>query len=148
MTLEEKISNMEYTLAELKIKLCKQKESRWKLPEYEDGGTFSVYTNGKISSLNIDEALTKAGRRRATKELAERTAKASKERDLLEAYRDHLEPTWKDSLNTDAWYLLFHSGKYKTAYRGEGRTIGAVYGSENTMQQIVEALNSGEITLA
>ena len=136
------------TQIEDKIKDLKQ--DKWKLPEYEDGSkwiasTFSIAIEG--DSLGY----TKAGRRRATEALAERCAKMSKERDLLEAYRDYLEPEyvepdWGDS-NMRKYFIYIHKGKYAIGYNYCIRDLGKVYGSKETMEKICEALNNGSISL-
>ena len=121
------------------------KQDKWKLPEYEDGSTWTI---DGILGIQIwdSQKYTKSGRRRATKELAERTAKASKTRDLLEAYRDYLEPEWKDDKASEVFYI-YKKGNYRTDSDWTCRTIGTVYMSEDTAEQIVDALNKGEITL-
>ena len=114
------------------------KQDKWKLPEYE------WYASKGNPDLQVS-------RRRATKALAERCAKASKERDLLEAYRDHLEPDWIDpdwdNLDVGKYYIYLREGKYLIGYNFYIKSLGTVYGSEKTMQKICDALNTGEITL-
>ncbi len=119
-------------------------EDKWKLPEYEDGSEHIVSYNNTVSDSRGWE-YTKAGRRRATKELAERCAKASKTRDLLEAYRDHLEPNSKDR----SYFIGTYQGIYSPLKFGAGKddAIGLVRMSRDTAEQIVNALNTNKITL-
>jgi len=126
------------------------KQDKWKLPEYEDGAKWIIPAEGWLCEDN-NANHTQAGRRRATKELAERCAKASKERDLLEAYRDYLEPDYVDpdwdDANIHKYYIYIHKGKYAVGYNYCSRDLGKVYGSKETMQKICDALNNKEITL-
>ena len=129
------------------------KPNAWKLPEYEDGSRWAVSDNLQIGEWTA-EYYTKAGRRRASVALAERCAKASKERDLLEAYRDYLEPDWKPDW-TCPRYDKFYIGRNYDKKDGEYyinnadgcQTIGAVYMSKETAIQICDALNLGKISL-
>jgi len=126
------------------------KQDKWKLPEYGDGSRWAVSDNLQIGEWTA-EYYTKAGRRRTTKELAKRCAKASKERDLLEAYRDHLEPDYVDpdwdDANTNKYYIYTHKGKYAVEYNFNAKDLGKVYGSQKTMTQICAKLNDGTISL-
>ena len=123
-------------------------EDKWKLPEYEDGSKWVATEENEVEEQEY-MYITKAGRRRATKELAEICAKNSKTRDLLEAYAHHLDPKWRDKgVGTSAWYISQNSQReYGRYHQYSGRCIGLVYMSGDTAEQICEALNNKEITL-
>ncbi len=120
------------------------KQDKWKLPEYEDGSKYIIEGTGNIAKTSVG-IFTKAGRRRATKELAEICAKNSKTRDTLEAHVHRIDPDAKGGsyvINKD------RKGKYYCCQAiGYYGIIGAVYSSEETMEEIVDALNKGEIVL-
>ncbi len=129
------------------------KPNIWKLPEYEDGARSVVFGSNQVTHSDSKD-FTEAGRRRATEALADRCAKASKERDLLEAYRDYLEPDWKPDWTCpryDKFYIGRNYDKRDSEYyinNVDGcQTIGAVYMSKETAIQICDALNLGEISL-
>ena len=123
-----------------------EKIHKYKLPEYEDGSEWYASDITKPYKER-DIGCTQVGRRRATKELAERCAKASKTRDLLEAWRDHIEPDWENKENEIVFYIYAKKDNYLLGSNKVYRTIGVVYGSKNTMQKICDALNNKEITL-
>ena len=141
----EDIENVQRQIDELKSKF-EEDTFIWKLPEYEDGSKWIASFNG-TTTIDMYESYTKSGRRRATKELAERCAKASKTRDLLEAWRDYLHPTWEDKENETVFYIYTKKDNYLLGSNTVYRTIGVVYGSKNTMQKICKSLNNGNISL-
>ena len=144
VTLED-IENVQRQIDNLKAQL--EVKDKWKLPEYEDGSEYVI--NGQAAVKTLDNKyITKVGRRRANIELAKRCAKASKTRDLLEAYRDHIEPEWKDAdVANKVYYIYISDGEYHIHSHRYQRALGTVYGSKETMTQICDALNKGEITL-
>ena len=124
-----------------------EKLDEWKLPEYADGSKFIVSGGARVYEDDT-KSYTEMGRRRATKELADRCYKASKTRDLLEAYRDHIEPTWEDECPGRVYYIYINTAEeYSIKSNYINRTMGTVYGSEKTMGKIADALNKGEISL-
>ncbi len=122
------------------------KPNTWELPEYEDDSEWVAFFEGTVVT-SIYESYTQAGRRRDTKELAERTVKASKRRDLLEAWRDHLDPEWIDKEGKIVYYIYRSNEDYIMGTHAAIRVIGTVYGSKETMQMICDALNNKEISL-
>ncbi len=126
------------------------KLDEWKLPEYEDGSEFVVHNYGEIITVK-SSGYTKAGRRRATKELAERCAEASKIRDLLEAWRDYLEPDYVatdwNNIHINKYYIYMIDGKYFVGYAFNTKSLGTVYMGETTAHKICDALNNGDISL-
>ena len=138
MQLKVVVDGIEYTPI---VKL-----NTWKLPEYEDGSEWVAGFDG-TAVTSIYEPYTQAGRRRATKELAERCAKMSKQRDLLEAWRDHLDPEWIDKEGYTVHYIYYSNGEYKTGIHASIRVIGTVYMGKQTANEICQALNEGLIIL-
>ena len=123
------------------------KVDEWKLPEYKDGSKFIAHPVSGAWSESTS-GYTKAGRRRATRGLANRCAKDSKTRDLLEAYRDHIDPAWKDECPGSVYYIYINDKpEYNMGNNHVNRIMGTVYGSEKTMRKITDALNAGEISL-
>jgi len=141
MQLKVVVDGIEYTPI---VKL-----NTWKLPEYENDSEWVATGFSEVTSdyYNRSTKYTEAGRRRATKELAERCAKMSKQRDLLEAWRDHLDPEWVDKEGYTVHYIYYSYGEYKTGVHASIRAIGTIYGSKETMQMICNALNNKEISL-
>ena len=121
----------------------------WKLPEYEDDSKWIVTGFSEVASDYYTKSTkyTQAGRRRATKELAERCAKMGKQTDLLEAWRDYLDPEWIDKEDKMAYYIHLSNEDYVIGAHASVRVIGTVYGSKETMQMICNALNNKEISL-
>ena len=125
------------------------KLNTWQLPEYEDDNKWVATGFNEVAKDYYTKSTkyTEAGRRRATKELAERTAKMSKQRDLLEAWRDHLDPEWIEKETVTVYYIYLANDEYKTGVHSSIRVIGTVYMGRQTAKEICNALNNKEISL-
>ncbi len=144
----EDIENVQRQIDELKSKFeeNKTKPNKWKLPDYEDGAKWIAVFQSSIYSEG-DKDYTKVGRRRATKELAERCAEASRTRDLLEAWRDYLHPTWEDCNCKYVYSIYLRDGYYMVGSNEYARTLGTVYMGKHTAEKICNALNNKNISL-
>ena len=118
-------------------------------PWESKGGEWCVDgDNDVLGPVRSDENGRKSGRERATQELAERAAKASRQRDRLEAFRDEGWPTWKDNGGTIYSVAIDGFGRARSrAYVTESRTIGTVYGPKDFAEKAAEMINRGELVL-
>lgn len=90
---------------------------------------------------------SQAGRKRATKKLAQRAAGASRSRDRLEAFRDQYWPDWKD-YGGEVWMVArtLRYGYGAICHRST-RTTGTVYGPKEFAEKAVKMLNEGTLVL-
>ena len=113
-----------------------------------EGGKWWIDYDNNVAINNSSDPLRKAGRERATKELAERSAEASRQRDRLEAFRDQYWPDWKDNGGTIYSVAIDGFGKARSrAYVTARRTIGTVYGPRGFAEKAAEMIDKGELVL-
>ncbi len=110
---------------------------------------FGAYNTVGSGLISID-AYRLAGKERATKELANRAAKAAKARDRLEAFRDQYWPEWVEYWdgNRKYYYVFYDVGNqcYHIASSYQPG-VGTIYGPKEFAVTAVNMLNSGELVL-
>ena len=140
--LEQNIENMKAELAKMEKQLADSDTvelvpQRWKASE--DGNPIGTgVANKRFTSLGLT---------RSTKELAGIASKNMVTRNKLEAYAMQIDPAHRVTDNSCQYYISPYMGRFIVLSNESYRSLGTVYMSESTAQQICEWLNDGRITL-
>lgn len=144
--LQEQIDTMREELAKMESKLAEFEKVELNQGEY------LIWSHGDIDRISgvqeFKNDCTNSGATRTTKELAEIASKNMITRNRLEAYAHQIDPEWRDTgIGTVVYEIYSIGGYYKKYPHTNNRTLGAVYMSESTAEQICEWLNDGLISL-
>ena len=119
---------------------------KWEPPE----GNWGMAADNTAFHCSGGVSLETAGRKRKTEFLAQRAAKASRERDRLEALRDQYRPEWEADWSDnkqEKWCAVYYQGSYEARKTWSARALGTVYGPEEFAVGAANMLNSGEMEL-
>ena len=139
--LQEQIETMREELAKMETELAESEKVELTKGEYQ------FHAHGGVNT-NVYVWATKVGVTRATKELAEIASKNMVTRNKLEAYVHQIDPDWRDlGIGNKAYRIVKDKNEYFITWDETFRTLGSVYMSQSTAEQICKWLNDGKIKL-
>ena len=144
MTTQDKIERLEKELAELKAECSKEYRI-----EYKSGYTYFVDTCSVVSSCDIYNKPTKYGKYRKSKKEAERALKTQTRLMRLGALIEECGGS-KEFKDGEANYFLYYVNWDKKYGYGHTYTLYCperIYTSKETIEKVVDILNSGRYKL-
>lgn len=146
---------LQQEIAELQKQLEEKQKTLSAMPDKWEpkGGDFVVDFNGFVSRAPTADDTRVFGTEYATREQAEKAAKAMLAHNRLLAYvaefAPDYEPDWSDSTEEKAYVAKSHgvTGRWSCFVHATYKAVGLVYMPVDVADELCDKLNSGEVEL-